>query len=325
MFSKSSNKILILRSGGIGDIFHIYPILIDLRENGYEVDLFLFHKATGEFFKEIFKPKYYSKIITLSEGNFNAFIKITSASYKKIVVLSASNETKFSVFKKILLLGFSGNIFNISVIKREFSSSRKERFLKNLKKERVLYEPDFLLKFYNKIFQRKAERNYDVVLSKIESRRLPSEFHLFILGTNNEINRLPEKTWFEIAVKVGKSKPIVLIGGKSEWQYSVNVFNHLADFNVLNKTGSLSLSESVYLISKAAKIFSHDTGIMHIAAALNTDLTVFFSSRDEFGRWHPTNSASKVMHEYQECGYCMLESCPYEKRCLLQSVQNFIR
>ena len=99
MFSKSSNKILILRSGGIGDIFHIYPILIDLRVSGYEVDLLLFHKAKGEFFKELFKPKYYSKIITLCEGKFRAFIKIKRDSYRKAVVLSASNETKFSVFK----------------------------------------------------------------------------------------------------------------------------------------------------------------------------------------------------------------------------------
>ena len=75
---------------------------------------------------------------------------------------------------------------------------------------------------------------------------------------------------------------------------------------------------------KALKVYSHDTGLMHIAAAIKADLTVFFSARDQLGRWHPTNKESKVMYEHQDCGYCMVDLCPYKKICLIQSVDKLI-
>ena len=92
-----------MRSGGIGDIFHIYPILIDLKSNGYDVDLLLFHNAENTLFNNIFKSEYYSKIITLSEGNIAAYKKIKGTKYSNVLILNASNEKRFAVLKKKLL------------------------------------------------------------------------------------------------------------------------------------------------------------------------------------------------------------------------------
>ena len=116
MILKLNKKFLIMRSGGIGDIFHIYPILIDLKANGYDVDLLLFHNAENTLFKNIFKSEYYSKIITLSEGKIAAYKKIKGTKYSNVLILNASNEKRFAVLKKRILSIFSGNFFNTRVL-----------------------------------------------------------------------------------------------------------------------------------------------------------------------------------------------------------------
>lgn len=313
-----------MRSGGIGDIFHIYPILIDLKSNGYDVDLLLFHNAESTFFNNIFKTKYYSKIVTLSEGKFAAFKKILTTKYSNVLILNASNERRFAVLKKKILSIFSGNFFNTRVLPIQNVSSSKTRSQINFKKEKSLYEPDLLLDFYNNCYDRNAKRIYDVVSKKIKNKIFKDNFIVFVLGTNNEVNRLPEKKWLDIALNFGNFQTIVLLGGNSEINYAKNIVDFLTDFKVVDLTGKLSIANSVYVISKASKVYSHDTGIMHIAAAIKANLTVFMSARDQLGRWHPTNKESRVMYEHQDCGYCMLVFCPYKKKCLTQSVDKLI-
>jgi heptosyltransferase-2 len=325
MILKSKKRFLIMRSGGIGDIFHIYPILIDLKKNGYKVDLLLFHNAENTFFKNIFKSEYYSKIITLSDGNLSAFKKVIAMKYSNVLILNASNEKRFSVLKKILLSIFSGNFLNIKVLPIQNINSSKKRSQINFKRQRALYEPDLLLNFYNKFYNRNAKRVYDVVSEKINDNTIfDNDFNVFILATNNDVNRLPEKKWLDIALKTSNSVSIVLLGGKSELNYAENVIGFLSDFNIISLVGKISLANSVYVISNALKVYSHDTGLMHIAAAIKSNLTVFFSGRDQLGRWHPTNKESKVIYEYQDCGYCMVNSCPHNKKCLIQSVDKLI-
>ena len=58
-----SNKILIVRGGGIGDIFLIYPILIDLCKRNFEVDLFLLSYQKPVFYTELFKKKYFRDLV----------------------------------------------------------------------------------------------------------------------------------------------------------------------------------------------------------------------------------------------------------------------
>ena len=322
MILKLNKKFLIMRSGGIGDIFHIYPILIDLKANGYDVDLLLFHNAENTLFKNIFKSEYYSKIITLSEGKIAAYKKIKGTKYSNVLILNASNEKRFAVLKKRILSIFSGNFFNTRVLPAQNVSSSKTRSQINFKKEKALYEPDLLLDFYNNCYNRNAKRIYDVVSKKIKNKIFNDNFNVFVLGTNNDVNRLPEKKWLDIALNIDNSETIVLLGGKSESNYAKNIVGFLTDFKVVDLTGTLSIANSVYVISKALKVYSHDTGIMHIAAAIKANLTVFFSARDQLGRWHPTNKESKVMYAHQDCGYCMVVSCPYKKKCLIQSVDK---
>lgn len=324
MFPNSRSSFLIIRSGGIGDIFHLYPILIDIRDSGCKVDLFLFHYAENKFFNQIFKSEYFSKIITLSEGKIIAFKKIIQTKYSNVLILPASNETRFSIFKKQIFSVLTGNFFKTKILTLQNISNSKTRHKINTKRVRAPYEPDLLLNFYNNTYNRKAKRKYDIVLRQFKNKIFNDKFDVFILGTNNDVNRLPEKKWLDIALNINNSKTLVLLGGKSEINYSENLVSILSDFKVFNLTGKLSIANSVYVISKATKVFSHDTGIMHIAAAMKVNLTVFLSARDQFGRWHPTNKESRVMYEYQECGFCMLASCPYNKKCLIESVDKLI-
>lgn len=321
----SYRKCLVVRSGGIGDIYHIYPILIDLKNSKYQVDIFLFHNASPALFSSLIKKQYYNKLITLSEGKFKALKKIYPEKYDEILILNASNEGYFSLGKKVLFFAIAASLSRIKSLpiqKVYFKSSRRKI---NNTNRTSSYEPDILLKYYNRIFKRKAKRVYDIIKTKPENFQLPIDYNVFILGTNNPINKLPVSYWVQIFLKLKTELPIVLIGGEKEVEYAREIQKALPSSQIINFTNKLNIDNAVYIISEGKKIYSHDTGLMHIAAAMNKDLSVFFSSRDQKGRWHPDNLESKVYYTAKECGYCMKVKCPIESQCLTDSVKVFLK
>ena len=90
---------------------------------------------------------------------------------------------------------------------------------------------------------------------------------------------------------------VMLIGGERE--RAIGDLLATTGSNVVNLCGSTTLPESAYLIENAGKVFSHDTGMMHIAAAFDKDLAVLWgSSVPEFGfaPVYPESSRADVRH-----------------------------
>ncbi len=93
---------------------------------------------------------------------------------------------------------------------------------------------------------------------------LPPEFLAFAIGANHHTKRLPLARMIEVCRNL--STPVVLLGGPGEQADGERIRQEAPD-KVTNACGRLSLHGSASLIRQAKAIITHDTGMMHIAAA----------------------------------------------------------
>lgn len=87
----------------------------------------------------------------------------------------------------------------------------------------------------------------------------------FAIGAQHATKRLPQHKIIEICKKL--NQPVVLLGGKED-ELNVNEIVNQCGNLVFNACGKFSLNQSASLIKQSKSIITHDTGLMHIAAAL---------------------------------------------------------
>ncbi len=110
---------------------------------------------------------------------------------------------------------------------------------------------------------------------------LSNNYTVLAIGAAHFTKRIPlEKLKELVATLPGK---ILIIGGKDELSIA-NELLELKNPNLISGVGKLSLDGSAFVISKASKVVSPDTGMMHIAAAFQKPIiSVWGSTVPEFG------------------------------------------
>lgn len=88
----------------------------------------------------------------------------------------------------------------------------------------------------------------------------------------------------------------------------------------LNLCGSLNPRESAVLISQASFFLGHDSGPMHLAAAVQTPVVAIFTAREKPGVWFPYAKGPQVLYHQTECFGCRLTQCVKERRRCLSSI-----
>jgi ADP-heptose:LPS heptosyltransferase len=80
--------------------------------------------------------------------------------------------------------------------------------------------------------------------------------------------------------------PIVLLGGKEDKETSEKVKNALPQKTIIDYCGELSIRQSAFVVSKAKVVLTHDTGLMHIAAAFKKPIvSIWGNTIPEFGMY----------------------------------------
>jgi lipopolysaccharide heptosyltransferase II len=83
-----------------------------------------------------------------------------------------------------------------------------------------------------------------------------------------------------------------------------------------NLTGRTSLDQAVALLGLADAVLSNDSGLMHVAAALDRPQVALFGPSDP-GRTGPRNPAAQVLRLDLDCSPCNKRICPLgHHRCL---------
>lgn len=100
--------------------------------------------------------------------------------------------------------------------------------------------------------------NFFPVGQKIEN------YLAFAIGAAHATKQMPVRKWVSICKQI--SQPIILIGGPGDVEAGENIAAR-GGAHVINTCGKLNLGQSASLIRQAEKVVTHDTGMMHVAAA----------------------------------------------------------
>ena len=111
------------------------------------------------------------------------------------------------------------------------------------------------------------------------------------------------------------SAKVVLFGSPSEAVIAEEVAK-LMNAEPLNVCGKTTLGQAMALIKRCDLFVTNDSGLMHIAAALNRPLVAVFGPTDHAQTSPVSGNARMVRHDF-ECSPCLKKVCPLDHRCML--------
>jgi len=178
----------------------------------------------------------------------------------------------------------------------------------------------------NTAFQNEA--NWDLHLTPAERQRAAEILNAwpakdrFIgcsLGAKVYAKFWGEENWRTVLKQLSTRFPdhgLVLVGAAEEFQMSERVSRRWAGPR-LNLCGALTPRESAAILSSALVFLGHDSGPMHLAAAVGAPCAVVFSARAYPGVWFPHGKNHKIIYHQTPCYNCNLDLCPtYKKKCI---------
>lgn len=118
-------------------------------------------------------------------------------------------------------------------------------------------------------------------------------------------------------IKQNSNIQIILLGSKSDHSLAQEITSQGQQAsNVHNWCGNTSLDEAIALIGMSKAVVSNDSGLMHIAAALQIPQVAIFGSSDP-AHTPPLSDRAKIMWLNMSCSPCHKRVCPLgHLRCL---------
>jgi heptosyltransferase-2 len=157
---------------------------------------------------------------------------------------------------------------------------------------------------------------------KLENARINAD-SIYVLCPGAEYG--PSKRWptehFAVLaqnlIAQNPSNQIILLGSKSDNPLAQEVINQVKNADhIHNWCGNTSLDEAIALIRMSKAVVSNDSGLMHIAAALQIPQVAIFGSSDP-AHTPPLSDRAKVMWLNMSCSPCHKRVCPLgHLRCL---------
>lgn len=126
----------------------------------------------------------------------------------------------------------------------------------------------------------------------------------------------PSKQWpvsyfHELAKSIiAAGYQVWVLGGPKDEEDGENIVRGLGKF-AINLCGKTKLIDTIDLLSASEKAISNDSGLMHIAAAVGTQVHGIYGSTSEL--FTPPLTDQKIIHNlHLECSPCFKRACPLE-------------
>jgi ADP-heptose:LPS heptosyltransferase len=302
-----SLKILIIRFSSIGDIVLITPVLRCLKQQIPDVDI---HFCTKRIYYTVLETNPYIDRHHLLDSDIYALIRqLRAENYDYIIDLHNNLRTK--------LLKLALNVPSYAVSKLNLRKWLYVHFKVNVMPEQHIV--DRYLATVLPLGVKDDGLGLDFVIppvDKVDVRRLPSThrhgYVAYAIGGQYATKRLPTTRIIELCLKIGN--PIILLGGADDWLAGEAVVEAVGSNAVYNACGQYTLRQSASLIQQANVVFCHDTGLMHIAAALKKRIySIWGNTVPQFGMYPfrtPYTILEKTGLNCRPCSKIGSEHCP---------------
>jgi ADP-heptose:LPS heptosyltransferase len=116
----------------------------------------------------------------------------------------------------------------------------------------------------------------------------------------------------------------LVLGGASEEseasEFAAQGWRQNSHSPVVNLCGLLTPRESAAVFAQAPVFVGHDSGPMHLAAAVQTPCVAIFAARNKPRVWFPYGKQHRVLYHQTDCWGCGLETCIIERKKCLTSI-----
>jgi ADP-heptose:LPS heptosyltransferase len=272
-------KILIIRFSSIGDIVLTTPVIRCISKQIKDSEI---HFLTKKAFHPVLKANPHLHKIHLLEKGLNEIIpQLVKENFDFVIDLH--NNLRSSLVK-----------FKLKSPSRSFDKLNFEKWLLvNFKINKMpgVHIVDRYMKAAASLGIVNDGKGLDYFIpneEEIDLQSLP-ETHRngylgFVIGGQHATKQLPVDKIISICNKI--NMPIILLGGKEDVSAGEKIAAFAGREKIYNACGKYSINQSASLVKQAVKIITHDTGLMHIAAALKKDIiSIWGNTVPEFGMY----------------------------------------
>jgi ADP-heptose:LPS heptosyltransferase len=306
-------KILIIQTAFIGDVILATPIIENLKISfpNALVD-FMLRKGNEKLFDS--HPKLNQVIIwDKQNGKYkNLFLlikKIRTTKYDLVI-----NVQRFAASGLMTLLsgatkkiGFSKNPFSFSYTykyQHEIGNNKHEVDRNNLLLKEICNTP------FHKPMLYPSVENYASI------KKYQSNDYICVAPASVWFTKqLPKKKWVDLINKQSSLIKIFMLGGNSDFDLCNDIISQAKMKNCINLCGKLSFLESAALMKSALMNYTNDSAPLHIASAMNANVTVFYCSTIPAFGFGPLSDSSKIIEttidlKCRPCGLHGFKKCP---------------
>ncbi len=271
-------KILVIRFSSIGDIVLTSPVVRALKTQLSGIELHFLTKEANASLLE--SNPYVDKVHILKKPLSETIEELRKEGFDYIADLQKNLRSQ----RIRLSLGVSSCSFNKLNIRKWLLV----RFKWNLMPNKHIVDRYF--EAVRQLNIRKDDKGLDFFIpnkDKVEIYSLPKDFQkgyvACVVGSQHQTKQMPEELIAQVCSRI--SAPIILLGAKADRNKAAIIEECLGE-RTYNACGEYNINQSASLVEQSLCILTSDTGLMHIAAALDKDIAaVWGNTVPEFGMY----------------------------------------
>lgn len=289
-----AKKFLIIRFSSIGDIVLTTPVIRCLRKKYPDDEI---HFLTKNSFKNIVEHNpYINKIHTLGDSFELMLHELAAEEYDYIIDLHHNLRTlrikkhlkyaKSFSFNKLNIEKFILTNFKINTLPKKHIVDRNFECIKELDVENDGLGLDYFIPGFDRVKEDDLPTSHS------------AGYIALVIGAALATKKMPLHKLKALCAAI--DHPIILLGGKEDYEDG-KAIAIVDEIKVYNACGKFNLNESADIVSKAKLVITHDTGLMHIAAALQKPIiSVWGNTVPAFGMYPYYGKQSTVHYDVVE-------------------------
>ena len=281
-------KILVIRFSSIGDIVLTTPVFRCIKNQVPDAEL---HFVTKNSYKVVTANNPHIDRFFYLDDNLPALIQSLQKENYDYVIDLHNNARSFRIKRALKKKAYSINKLNIqkflltnlniNIMPTAHITTR------SLETVSALGVKDDGLGLDYFIPEQDVVKQHDIPTSH------SAGFIAIVIGATYNTKKLPVHKLQELCYKI--DHPIILVGGKEDSREGELVAS-VDPVKVYNACGKFNINESADIVRQSKLVLSHDTGLMHIAAALQKPIIAVWGNTTPVFGMYPYYGARSKQH-----------------------------